>query len=83
MDPITVVSIALTLIATKASEKVGENLGEDIIAATKSLLGILRQKTPATLRRLESEADAPMSLMLKSLKKFSELQRQIQRYRRR
>jgi hypothetical protein len=59
MDPITLVSIALTLIATKASEKKGENLGEDIIAATKSLLGILRQKTPATVRRLESEADAP------------------------
>jgi hypothetical protein len=59
MDPISVVTIALTLIATKATEKVGENLGEDIIAATKNLLGILRHKAPAIVRRLESGADAP------------------------
>lgn len=59
MDPITVATIALTLIATKATEKIGENLGEGVIAASKNLLGILRQKSPDTVRRLESGADEP------------------------
>ena len=59
MDPMIVATFALTLIATKATEKVGENLGEGIIAATKNLLGILRQKSPDTVRRLESGADDP------------------------
>jgi hypothetical protein len=59
MDPITVATIALTLIATKATEKVGENLGEGVIAATKNLLEILRQKSPDTVKRLESGTDAP------------------------
>jgi len=59
MDPITVATIALTLIATKATEKVGENLGEGVIAASKNLLGILRQKSPGTVRRLKSGADDP------------------------
>jgi len=57
MDPITVAAIALTLIATKATEKVGENLGEGVIAATKNLLGILRQKSPDTVMRIESGDD--------------------------
>ena len=59
MDPITVATIALTLIATTATEKVGENFGEGVIAATKNLLGILRQKSPDTVKRLESGADVP------------------------
>ena len=59
MDPITLATLALTLIATKATEKVGENLGEDVIIATKNLLGTLRQKSPETVRRLKSGADAP------------------------
>lgn len=59
MDPITVATIALTLIATKATEKVGETFGEGVIAASKNLLGILRQKSPDTVRRIESGADDP------------------------
>lgn len=59
MDPITVATIALTLIATKATEKVGENLGEGVIAATRNLLEILRQKSPNTVKRLESGTDDP------------------------
>jgi hypothetical protein len=59
MDPITVAMIALTLIATKATEKVGENLGDSVIVATKNLLGILRQKSPDIVMRLEAGADAP------------------------
>ncbi|MEM8610428.1 MAG: hypothetical protein AAGF93_00305 [Cyanobacteria bacterium P01_H01_bin.105] len=59
MDPITVATIALMLIATKATEKVGEKLGEGAIASTKNLLEILRQKSPDTVKRLESGATTP------------------------
>lgn len=59
MDPITVATIALTLIATKATEKVGETLGEGVIATAKNLLGILRRKSPDTVKRLEAGANDP------------------------
>lgn len=59
MDPITVATIALTLIATKATEKVGEKLGEGAIASTKNLLEVLRRKSPDTVKRLESRSDDP------------------------
>jgi len=54
MDPITVATIALALIATKATEKVGEKLGEGAITSAKTLLEILRQKSPDTVHRLEA-----------------------------
>ncbi len=56
MDPITVATIALTLIATKATEKVGEKLGEGALASTKNLLDVLRRKSPDTVKRLESSS---------------------------
>jgi hypothetical protein len=59
MDPITVATIALTLVATKATEKVGEQLGEGVIASTRNLLEVLRRKSPDTVKRLESQADNP------------------------
>jgi hypothetical protein len=57
MEPITLVTIALTLIATKATEKVGEKLGEGAIAQGKKLLDVLRRKSPETVLRLEAAAD--------------------------
>jgi hypothetical protein len=57
MDPFTLATIALTLIATKATEKVGEKIGENAIAQGKLLLDVLRRKDPATVLRLESAAD--------------------------
>jgi hypothetical protein len=57
MEPITLVTIALTLIATKATEKVGEKLGEGAIAQGKKLLDVLRRKSPDTVLRLEAVAD--------------------------
>jgi|GEM_PF-845058 len=59
MDPITVATIALTLVATKATEKVGEQLGEGVIVSARNLLGVLRRKSPDTVKRLESQADDP------------------------
>jgi len=59
MDPITAVTFVLILVATSATERVGESLGEGVITATKNLLRILRQKSPDTVKRLESGADDP------------------------
>jgi hypothetical protein len=57
MEPITLVTIALKLIATKATEKFGEKLGEGAIAQGKKLLDVLRRKSPETVLRLEAAAD--------------------------
>jgi hypothetical protein len=79
MDPITVATIALTLIATKATEKVGETLGEGVTAATKNLLGILRQKSPDTVRRIESGADDPYVIDAEIIEEVQRVAKQIQR----
>jgi hypothetical protein len=54
MEPITLVMIALTLVATKATEKVGEQLGANVIASTKHLLEVLRRRSPETVLRLSA-----------------------------
>ncbi len=54
MEPITLATIALTLIATKATEKVGEKIGEGAIVQGKKLLNMLRRKSPETVLRLEA-----------------------------
>lgn len=81
MDPITVATIALTLIATKATEKIGENLGEDVIASTKNLLGILRKKSPDTVKRLESGANAPYVIdaeIIEEVQRVAEAEPEVQ-----
>ena len=57
MDPITLATIALTLLATKATEKVGEKIGEGTILQGKKLLELLRHESPDTVKRLEAAAD--------------------------
>lgn len=57
MEPISLVTIALTLLATKATEKVGEKIGEGAIAQGKKLLDLLHRKSPETVLRLEAAAD--------------------------
>lgn len=58
MDPITLATIALTLIATKATEKVGEKLGEklgkEVMSSGKKALAVLGRKAPDTVKRLEA-----------------------------
>ncbi|MBE9137463.1 hypothetical protein IQ254_09605 [Nodosilinea sp. LEGE 07088] len=81
MDPITVATIALTLIATKATEKIGENLGEGVIASTKNLLEILRKKSPDTVKRLESGANAPYVIdaeIIEEVQRVSEAEPEVQ-----
>ena len=57
MEPITLAAIALTLVATKMTEKVADRLGDGVIAAAKHLLNLLQQRSPETVRRLESADD--------------------------
>jgi hypothetical protein len=52
MEPITW-AVLLTLVATKATEKIGEQIGEGAIASAKHLLEVLRRRSPETARRLE------------------------------
>ncbi len=57
MDPITLATIALTLLATKATEKVGEKLGEGAIASAQQLMAVLQRKSPETVKRLAAAPD--------------------------
>lgn len=57
MDPVTLATIALTLLATKATEKVGEKLGEGALAEGRKLLNLLQRKSPDTVKRLEAVPD--------------------------
>jgi hypothetical protein len=57
MEPITLATIVLTILATKATEKVGEKLGEGAIAQGKKALSVLRRKSPETVLQLEAVKD--------------------------
>ncbi|MEL7330757.1 MAG: hypothetical protein AAFN12_00845 [Cyanobacteria bacterium J06560_2] len=54
MEPITLATIALTLVATKATEKIGEHIGEGVISSAKQLLTVLRRRSPDTVKQLEA-----------------------------
>ncbi|MEM6451999.1 MAG: hypothetical protein AAF703_17005 [Cyanobacteria bacterium P01_D01_bin.105] len=56
MDPVTWATLALVLVATKATEKIGEHLGESTISSAERLLNTLRRRSPDTLQRLAIEA---------------------------
>lgn len=57
MDPVTIAVAAVVLLGTKATETVGEKLGEGTLAAARSLLALLRQKAPGAAQQLEAAAD--------------------------
>jgi hypothetical protein len=57
MDPVTLATIALTLLATKATEKIGEKMGEGALTEGKKLLALLHRTAPETVKRLEATAD--------------------------
>jgi hypothetical protein len=81
MDPITVATIALTLIATKATEKVGEILGEGAISSARNLLEVLRQKSPDIVKRLESGTNAPDVIeaeIIKEVQRVAESEPEVQ-----
>ena len=57
MDPITLAIAALTAIATGAAGKIGEPLGEGVVAAAQRWLDRLRQHSPETVKRLAAVSD--------------------------
>jgi predicted NACHT family NTPase len=58
MEPVTLALIALTLVATKATEKVGEQLGEGAVAAAKQLWEVLGRRSPETAQRLQAASES-------------------------
>lgn len=57
MEPITW-AVLLALVATKATEKIGEQVGEGAIASAQHLLEVLRRRSPQTVQRLELAGSA-------------------------
>jgi hypothetical protein len=57
MDPLTLAMVALTVVATKATEKVGEELGVGVVTSARRLLDALRRRSPETVLRLEAASD--------------------------
>lgn len=57
MDPVTLATVALTLVATKATEKMGEKLGEGVLTEARRLLALLQHKSPDTVKQLEAATD--------------------------
>ena len=58
MDPIAIALTALVLVGTKATEKVGDALGEGTLSAAQGLWGLLRRKAPGAAQRLAA-AESP------------------------
>lgn len=57
MEPITLAVVALTVVATKATEKVGEKLGEGVITSAQKWLERLQLHAPETAKRLAAASD--------------------------
>jgi hypothetical protein len=56
MDPLTLATIALTLLATKATEKIGEKFGEGVLTEGGKLLKLMQRTSPDTVKRLAAAA---------------------------
>lgn len=52
MEPISL-TVLLTIIATKATEKIVDQVGEGVVASAQHLLEVLRRRSPETVKRLE------------------------------
>ena len=57
MESITLAMVALTVVTTRATEEVGETLGENVIASAQRWLERLRQHSPNVAMRLESSTN--------------------------
>ncbi|HAC63338.1 MAG TPA: hypothetical protein DCF68_07295 [Cyanothece sp. UBA12306] len=61
MEPLTTSAIALaSVIATKALEKTGQNLGDTIWEQTKHFVSILREQSPDTVAIIEEAPEQPL-----------------------
>ena len=53
MEPLTLTTIAATLVLTKALEKTGEKLGEEVIEQGTELLKLIKERFPKTGSAIE------------------------------
>ncbi|MFN4876528.1 MAG: hypothetical protein ACK5GT_08735 [Aphanizomenon sp.] len=62
MEPLTTVAIAVaTLLATKALEKIGENIGDTLTHKTQQFSELLKQRLPGTLAAIEQAPEQPLN----------------------
>ncbi|MDB9456860.1 hypothetical protein PN473_00215 [Dolichospermum circinale CS-545/17] len=62
MEPLTTVAFAVaTVLATKALEKIGENIGDTLSHKTQQFLELLKQRLPGTLAAIEQAPEQPLN----------------------
>ena len=62
MEPLTTGAIAVaTLLATKALEKIGENIGDTLYNKTQQFSELLKQRLPGTFAAIEQAPERPLS----------------------
>ncbi len=62
MEPFTTVAIALaTILATKATEKIGENIGDALTHKTQQFSEWLKQRLPGTFAAIEQAPEQPLN----------------------
>ena len=62
MEPLTTGAIAVaTLLATKALEKIGENIGDTLYNKTQQFSELLKQRLPGTFAAIEKAPEQPLN----------------------
>ena len=62
MEPLTTGAIAVaTVLATKALEKIGENIGDTLSHKTQQFLELLKQRLPGTFAAIEQAPEQPLN----------------------
>ena len=62
MEPLTTVAFAVaTVLATKALEKIGENIGDTLSHKTQQFLELLKQRLPGTFAAIEQAPEQPLN----------------------
>ena len=62
MEPLTTGAIAVaTVLATKALEKIGENIGDTLSHKTQQFLEVLKQRLPGTFAAIEQAPEQPLN----------------------
>ncbi|WP_413175469.1 hypothetical protein [Anabaena azotica] len=61
MEPLTTGAVAIgTVLATKALEKIGENIGDSLSNKTKQFLEALKKQKPDTVTAIEKAPEQPL-----------------------
>ncbi|MFM7408510.1 MAG: hypothetical protein ACKO3K_18100 [Cuspidothrix sp.] len=61
IEPLTTGAVAIgTVLATKALEKIGENIGDSLSNKTKQFLELLKKQKPDTVTAIEKAPEQPL-----------------------